>query len=325
MLFKQVNSLGFSLSQLGLGTWQFSGDAWGHKSREECLEGVKTAIECGITYFDTALEYGDGRSEIILGEALKGLNDIVISTKIPPKNGEWSPGPNKPIDDFFPSEWIIKCCETSLKNLKREYIDVLFLHTWNVSWGHETKWHETMELLRKQGKIRSIGISVSDSRASEANIHLENGRVDLVQVVYNLFEQEPQFTLFPLCQKHNVSVIARCPLSSGVLSGSWHKDMQFDPNDWRRKWTSQTWLTEQITMADYLKPVAEKANLSMSELAMLFVLHNPAVTSTIFGSTNTLHIRQNTKALEKAISKELIVEIKNLWTDKKIYGVYNGG
>lgn len=325
MQYKKINNSEALVSQLGLGTWQFSGDSWGDISREECFSVIKSALDCGITYFDTALEYGNGRSEIILGEALRTNREVIISTKIPPKNGEWAPGPNKPINDYFPSDWIVNCCETSLRNLKREYIDILFLHTWSASWFQEVEWFETMENLRRQGKIRSIGISVSDLRADEANFHLEKKRVDVIQVVYNIFEQEPEFTLFPLCEKYEVPVIARCPFSSGVLSGNWNENMQFANNDWRRKWTPKTWLAEQIAMAEYIKPIAQKCKLHISELAILFALQNPAITSVIFGSKKPLHVYQNTTVLDNVIPSEIILEIKKLWFEKKIYGIYNGG
>ncbi len=143
------------------------------------------------------------------------------------------------INDFFPTEWIVRQCEDSLKNLQVERLDILYLHTWNASWAHHTKWYETMNKLKEQGKIRAIGISISDKRIAEANVAIEAGRVDVIECVYIIFEQEPECTLFPLARKHNVAIVARCPFSSGALIGNWTLDTVFPEGDWRIIWPSE--------------------------------------------------------------------------------------
>ena len=141
---RQLGKTDIRIGEIGLGTWQLSGDVWGKKTEAEYSRAIKVAISAGIDYFDTALEYGNGYCEQVIGKALQGHPSVVISSKIPPQCDDWSPKPQSKIEYYFSSDWIFKCCERTLKNLRRDCIDVLFLHTWNVAWGARTEWYEAM-------------------------------------------------------------------------------------------------------------------------------------------------------------------------------------
>ncbi len=296
------------------------------KTEAEYIHAIKVALDSDINYLDTALEYGNGYSEQIIGKALQGDSSIVISSKIPPQCDEWSPKPQSKIDDYFSPAWIFQCCETTLKNLQRDYIDILFLHTWNLAWGHCTEWYEAMEKLKQQGKIRAIGISVGDRRASEANTHIEAGRIDVVMAVYNILEQEPEYTLFPMAKKHQVGIIARCPFSSGALVSNWKSSHTFAEGDWRGLWTPDDWVAKQVEMVDRIKPIVKNTNLSMSAIALKYILNNQTVTSVIPGSSTAEHIRQNAAAVSLPnLSEDIYRQFQQLWLDGKIYGTYNGG
>ena len=326
MKFRQLGACGITVSEIGLGTWELAGDAWGSKDNAEYLSAIYAALDAGITYFDTALEYGNGNSERILGEALRGKHsEVIISTKVPPRCGEWSLALHRGIDDFFPGDWIRQCCEQSLRNLQREYIDVLLLHTWSHSWAHCTAWYEAMIDLKRADKIRTIGISVGDHRASEANAHIEAGRLDAVMTVFNIFEQEPEYTLIPLAQKHGVGVIARCPFSSGVLTGTWHRGMVFPKGDWRAIWPGKEWKDEQLNMLELVRPILDQWGEDAAVAALKFILNNPGVSSAIPGSSRAQHIHTNASASNSIeMPTRVTVALRQLWMSGKIHGVYNG-
>lgn len=314
------------ISEVGLGTWQLSGDVWGKKTEGEYIRAIEVAIEAGINYLDTALEYGNGYCEGVVGKALRGNSSVVISSKVPPQCDDWSPKPESKIEDYFSPDWIVRCCETTLKNLGRDWIDVLFLHTWNAAWGHCTEWYEAMVKLKEDGKIRAIGISVGDRRPGEANTHIEAGRIDAIQVVYNILEQEPEYTLFPMAQKYQVGIIARCPFSSGALIGNWRSDLKFPEGDWRGLWTPDGWVAQQVEMVDYIKPIVKHTDLSMSAMALKYILNHPTVTSTIPGSSGPEHIRSNAAAAALPnVSEDIYRQLQQLWLDGKVCGTYNGG
>lgn len=333
MKLRLVGKTGLRISEIGLGTWEISGDVWGKKDDSESLHAIQTALDNGINYIDTAAGYGSGHSETLVGEALKKRgaqrHDVVVSTKVLPKCLQWAPPPEKDIDEFFPPDWIAEQCEKSLRRLNLESIGILFLHTWNSSWGHRTEWYEAMTKLRQQGKIRAIGISIGDERVAEANVHVEAGRVDAIQCVYNIFQQEPEYNLFPLAHKHNVGIIARTPFSSGALTGMWTADTVFPEGDWRGRWPAgvgyPNWLQEQVAMAESVRPIVDKEGLAMPTAALRFVLMSQYVSSVIPGSANPRHVQSNIAAASVApLSEAAMSALKNLWLERRIHGTYNG-
>ena len=323
---RKLGKTDIQISEVGLGTWQLSGDVWGKKTEAEYIQAIEVALDAEINYLDTALDYGNGYCERVVGKALRGNSSAVISSKIPPQSDNWSPKPQSKIEDYFSADWIVDRCETSLRNLQRDCIDILFLHTWNVAWGHCTKWYETMLRLQEQGKIRAIGISVGDRRASEANSHIEAGRIDVIQTVYNILEQEPEYTLFPMAEKHNVGIIARCPFSSGALVSNWAKNHEFPEGDWRGLWTSENWVAEQVDMVNLVKPIVADMDLPMSAIALKYILNHPTVTSAIPGSSRAENIRTNASVSALSnLPENVIHNLQQLWLEGKIHGTYNGG
>lgn len=330
MRFNQLAKTNLFLSEVGFGAWQISSDVWGKKDDAQSLKAIYTALEAGINFVDTASVYGNGHSEELIGRALREAKqkDVIISTKIIPKCRKWAPPPEEDIDDYFPKEWIIEQCEESLKRLQVESVGLLFLHTWSPAWGHRTEWFEAMQTLKQQGKIQAIGISIPDESIADANVHIEAGRVDVIQCVYNICQQEPEYNLFPLAQKHQVGIIARTPFSSGALIGNWTKEMTFEEGDWRGVWPQDfkdNWLSEQVDMTEAIKSVIITEDRAMANAAIKFIVMNPAVTSTIPGSGNPKHVLSNVAAAESPpLSNNAMQQLKNLWLERKIHGTYNG-
>lgn len=318
------------LSEVGLGTWEMSGDVYGKKDDRESVKTILTAIDHGVRYIDTAAGYGKGHVEELLGSALKQVpknSDVKISTKIFPQCGIFAPPPEKHIEDFFSPLWIENQCDASLKRLQRDCIDILFLHTWNRAWAHETAWFEAMQALKQKGKIRAIGISIPDEGIADANVHIEAGRVDVIQCVYNLFQQEPEYSLFPLAKKNQIGIIARSPFSSGVLNGTWSQDMIFPPGDWRGIWPLEVkpgWLQEQVGMANAVKEILDEG-MTLHDAALLYVLQHANVTSVIPGTANPEHAVQNIEVTQQpSLSWKFLDRMKELWIYREIHGTYNG-
>jgi aryl-alcohol dehydrogenase-like predicted oxidoreductase len=314
------------VSEIGLGAWAIGGDAWGPQDDRDSIAALQRALDLGYTFIDTALSYGSGHSEKLVGQAIKGRRErIIISTKVPPKNELWGPPSYQGIDEEFPPDWIIKCCDQSLRNLGVDHIDVLLLHTWNMSWSHRSEWFEAIEKLKKQGKIRANGISVHDELVNQANVHIEAGRVDVVEVPYNIFQQLPAYEVFPLAQKHKVGIIARAPLQAGVLTGKFSTTTQFQKGDWRKEWTKANWLADNIAMAEKVRPIAQSAGISMVSLALKFVLANPAVSVAIPGARSPKQVEDNLAAIQgNSLTENVISALRELWKKGDVHSTYLG-
>lgn len=330
---RPLGKTGMFVSEIGLGTWEMGGTNHGKKDDRESIYTIHSALDHGVNFIDTAADYGGGHSEEIVGKALKqwrgDRSQIVVSTKLIPKCEIWSPSLDRDIGDFFPPEWIFEQCEKSLKRLQLEKIDVLFLHTWSPSWGHHSAWFDAMNELKQQGKIRAIGISISDDRISEANVHIEAHRVDVIQCVYNIFQQEPEYTLFPLARKHEVGIVARSPFNAGALIGEWSLETIFPDGDWRGVWPQDIgvpdWLERQVTMVELVKPIIQCEGLDLPIAALKFVLMNSTVSTVIPGTANPNHAIANAQAGNVAnLSDNIIDGLKKLWLEGKVFGFYVG-
>jgi aryl-alcohol dehydrogenase-like predicted oxidoreductase len=176
--------------------------------------------------------------------------------------------------------------------------------------------------------VRAIGISVPDEGASDANVHIATGHIDVIQTVYNVFQQEPEYTLFPICLEHEVGIIARSPFSSGAISQKWEKNHCFEEGDWRGLWPLEVkpgWLEDQASMGSVIQSLFDEHKVSWTTGALKYVLNSHAVSCVIPGSANPDHVKTNISVSDKSdISSELKSEIKKLWLDRTIHGTYNG-
>src|SRR5262249_25601446 len=157
----------------------------------------------------TALAYGDGHSEQLVGRIVReALQKVYVATKVPPKNRIWPAQPGIGIEKVFPYDYIIQCTEQSLRNLGLETIDVQQLHVWNPKWIDRDEWRRAFADLKSSGKVRAAGVSINDHSPDTALELIETGLIDTVQVIYNIFDQSPEEKLFPLCEKRNIGVLA---------------------------------------------------------------------------------------------------------------------
>lgn len=310
---KRLGQEGPALSRLGLGTWLFGGPwrfGWGRIDADEALATIRSALDLGINWIDTAPVYGLGFAERLVGRALKGNRDrVFISSKC---GLVWQKEIKKRPHNLTP-ENIRRECEESLRRLKTDRIDLYQCHAPDPETPLEKTW-QTMLELKQQGKVRWIGLS--NFNADQIAYCDKMGRVDFVQPQYNLLDRSIEQTVLPYCRSENIGVISYSPLASGRLSG------RFDPSklavdDWRRK--DDDFLYPKLQKVDgllgRLEPVAKRVNLSLPQLAIAWVLAREEITSAIIGVRNRGQLEQNVRAAEQPLTGELLEEIDNLLTE----------
>jgi aryl-alcohol dehydrogenase-like predicted oxidoreductase len=298
MNHRTLGKTGLQVSELGYGAWGIGKSNWLGADDDESLRALHRSIGQGVNFIDTALGYGDGHSEELVGRAVRETNETVyISSKIPPKNLVWPAPSGVPANDAFPADWVVECTERSLANLGLETIDVQQFHVWSDEWVGHGNWAEAIEDLRAQGKIRFFGVSINDHQPSNALALLGSGIVDSVQVIYNIFEQSPEDELFPAVRANNVGVIARVPLDEGALTGKIHPGTEFPTGDWRNNYfggdrKEQVWERAQAIAKDLGAPVDR-----LPEIALRYCLSQPAVSTVIPGMRSVRNVDANVAAV----------------------------
>jgi aryl-alcohol dehydrogenase-like predicted oxidoreductase len=302
MKTRSLGKTGRSVSEIGFGAWGIGKGWWGPDSAtddRESRRALARALEVGVTFFDTAYVYGDGHSEALIGEVIEQTGaPAFIATKCPPKNHYWSADPATPAQEAFPTEWIVQCTERSLQNLRKDTVDLQQLHVWTDAWVEAPEWQEAAFQLKRQGKIRFFGVSINNHEPESALKLVASGRVDTVQLIYNIFDQAPARDLFPLCQKMNVGVIVRVPLDEGSLTGTLHADTQFHPDDFRSRYFRGDRLLETVRRVEALKPHLGPYAPTLPHLALKFALAHPAVSVVIPGMRKVTHVEANATASE---------------------------
>jgi aryl-alcohol dehydrogenase-like predicted oxidoreductase len=292
MRLRSFGRLGFQVSEIGYGMWGMGG--WTGSDDAESLAALDLAIAGGCSFFDTAFAYGDGRSERLLGQALRlhpGV-PLYLATKVPPKNRRWPGRAETPPGDVFPRDYVVEMTHRSLANLGVERIHLQQLHVWSDAWVADDGWRRAAEELKREGAIAGFGISVNRWEPENVLAALETGLVDAVQVVYNVFDQAPEDVLFPACLERQVAVIARVPFDEGSLTGTLTLDSRWPEGDWRNLYFRPELLPETLARVEKLLPLVPEGD-SLPDLALRFILHHPAVSTTIPGMRKPAHVAAN--------------------------------
>ncbi len=311
MRYRKLGRTQFELSEVGFGCWGIGGTSWIGADDKDSLEALKHARDLGINFFDTALVYGAGRSERLLEKSFGRSTDVVISTKIPPKNWQWPARSGVPLSEAFPRKHVEKCLKESRKNLKRDSIDLLKFHVWLDEWAGDADWLETVVWLKRSGRVRFVGISINDHEPENVLRALGTGLIDVVQVIYNIFDQSPEDKLFPYCQQHDIGVVARVPFDEGSLANKIHPDTTFPPNDFRNRYFAGDRKTE---VWQKVQAICKDAGIEMRELPALalgFCLSHEAVASVIPGMRSAEHVRSNAAIADREpLPQELIAILR---------------
>ncbi len=317
MNYRTFGRTGWKVSEMGYGMWGMAG--WTGSEDRQSLESLNLAVELGANFFDTAYAYGEGHSERLLGQLVRQhpRQKLYTATKIPPKDRQWPSRRGSRLDDVFPPDYIRRMTEESLENLGLDCVDLQQFHVWEDSWAGDPRWQRAMDDLKRQGMVRAVGISINRWEPSNVVQTLRTGLIDAVQVIYNIFDQSPEDVLFPLCEELNVAVIARVPLDEGSLTGTLRSDSRWPEGDWRNTYFVAENLVPTIQRVDRLKPLVP-AGATLADMAMRWILANPAVSTIIPGMRKEAHVRSNLAANAAGpLSPELVQELKGHRWDRQ--------
>jgi aryl-alcohol dehydrogenase-like predicted oxidoreductase len=297
MQYRPLGKTGVEVSEIGFGAWGIGGAMWQGSDDAASLAAVRRAVELGVNFFDTALAYGDGHSERLLSQVLGGHRESVrVATKVPPKNYHWPAVKGSDYREVFPPQHIIECTEQSLRNLRKERIDLQQLHVWNDEWAGVDEIWSAVERLKQEGKILAFGISVNDHEPSNGMLAVRTGRVDSIQVIYNIFDQSPETELLPLCRTMGIGVLARVPFDEGGLTGKITPDTTFPADDWRNDYFQGERKRQVFERTEKLRALLDDTVRSLPELALRFCLSHSAVSTVIPGMRTIDHVESNVPA-----------------------------
>lgn len=307
MNFRKLGKTDMQVSPVAMGCWPIVGDAtWGPQDESEAIKTIRTALDIGVNFFDTAEGYGDGYSEQLLAKGIAGQRHAVI---IASKVGS----------DHLAADAVINACENSLRNLNSDYIDLYQIH-----WPGRRIYKETMtalEKLKTQGKIRAIGVS-NFGRQDLPEI-LSIGRSEANQLPYSLLWRALEYDISPICVENDISILCYCPLMQGLLTGKFA--VADDVPDGRARTRLFSALKrpqarhgedgiekETFAAIDGIRDISEKLDQPMASVALAWLLHQPGVTSVLAGARNPQQMKQNAQAAELKLSTEIIEALNDI-------------
>jgi len=319
MQYRNLGRTGFSVSTVSFGAWAIGG-TWGKVDDQDSLRALHAAVERGVNFFDTADVYGDGRSERLIAELKRSRKeDIIVATKA---GRRLSPH----VADGYNRENLTRFVERSLRNLGTEAIDLLQLHCPPTDVYYRPEVFGILDDLVTAGKIRFYGVSVE--RVEEALKAIEFEQVQSVQIIFNLFRQRPADHFLAEAARRRVGVLARLPLSSGVLAGKMTLNTSFEPDDHRAfnrhgeafdrgETFSGIELSTALEAVEELRQLLPQG-LTMAQMALAFVLSNPGVTCVIPGAKRESQVEENAAAADRVpLPPDLLERLRAIY-DRKI-------
>jgi aryl-alcohol dehydrogenase-like predicted oxidoreductase len=310
MKYRKLGRTGFEVSDIASGLWGMSG--WSGSDDQQSLDSLQLTVDSGCNFFDTAWAYGNGKSDGLLGDTIARNSGkrLYAASKIPPANDKWPARAEYAYRDVFSENHVLKYADLIRKKLRVDSIDLLQFHVWDDSWADDPEFRSTVEKLKDGGWIRYFGLSINRWEPENGVKALHTGLVDVVQVIYNIFDQAPEDKLFPLCQELNIGVIARVPLDEGSLGGKMSLETRFPKEDWRSGYFGPENLPPTIERVEKLKAIVP-ANMTLPEMSLRFVLSHPAVSTTIVGMRSAEHVKQNVTASDAPpLDAALLAELK---------------
>ena len=324
MNYRQFGRIDWKVSDIGYGMWGMG--SWSNSDDNESLASLQSSADLGCNFFDTAYAYGEGRSESLLGQTVRSnpSRRLYTATKVPPKNLQWPALPDSTLMESYPPDHVEEFVHRSLENAGLQQFDLVQLHTWSDDWMRDDRWFYKLDDLRSQKLLNAIGLSINRWEPWNGVRAVRSGQVDSVQVIYNIFDQNPEDELFPACQEMKVAVIARVPFDEGTLTGTLTKESRWPEGDWRNNYFTPENLIPSVDKAEQLKKVLSDWNqehstrITMPELALRFILSNPDVTTIIPGMRKLSHVESNIEASDEGpLPKELVKKLREFrWVRK---------
>lgn len=332
MRYRTLGKTGLRVSEIGYGTWQLANDpgCWVGADLAESLKSLYRFAELGGTFIDTAWIYGYADehpdrhpSEELIGRFLKESGrrgQMVIATKVPPKNRKWPARKGVPISEVFPNAHIEKCVDDSLRSLGVGAIDLVQFHVWQDDFVNEDGWKETIQKIIRSGKVKHWGISINDYQPANCLRALDTGLISAIQCIFNIFHQKPTEKLLPYAAKNNIGLIARVPLDEGGLSGNFREDMTFAEGDFRQKYFTKERLKQLATRTNKLKTVLNEETHTLPELALRYLLSFGPVSTVIPGMRKIKNVEANAGVSDgRTLSQTMLNELKNHAWERNFY------
>ncbi len=297
MEYRTFGRTGWQVSAMGYGMWGMGG--WTGSDDAQSMESLHLAVELGCNFFDTAYAYGAGHSERLLGDLVRQHPEkkLYTASKIPPKSRKWPSRRGYLLADNYPADYIREMTYTTLDNLTVDAVDLMQFHTWEDDWAEDESWQRAVSDLKAEGVIRAMGISVNRWEPWNGIRAINTGLIDAIQVIYNIFDQNPEDELFPVAREKNIAIIARVPFDEGTLTGTLTKDMRWPEGDWRNTYFVPENLNASVDRAEALRPLIPPG-MTMPEMALRFILSNPTVSTIIPGMRKPSHVRANIAAAD---------------------------
>lgn len=332
MKYRTLGKTNLKISEIGLGTWQLANDPnmWVGGNLDESIRALSKYVQLGGNFIDTAWIYGyegpeqkSPTSEELIGKYLKDQGNreqVIIASKVPPKNMSWPVFKGTPISEAFPKDHIEKCVNESLQRMGIDHVDLMQFHVWQDDWCTEDEWKETIKELTKQGKVKYWGISINDYQPSNCLKTLDTGLIDTIQFIFNIFHQKPTEKLLPYAKANNIGLIARVPLDEGGLTGKWDESHRFEEGDFRREYFDIDRLIELVKRTSELKNLLGTEAATLTELALRYILSFDEVSTVIPGMRTVKYVEANNKISDgKKLSKNLMAELKNHVWERNFY------
>ena len=309
MKMRKLGSQGPEISVVGFGSWEAGGSSWGPEVPDErTIEAIRTGLDSGMNWIDTAEIYGGGRSEELVGKAIQGRSDAMVFTKVAPKRS----------GSGYDAAGVRKGAEASLRRLGREVIDLYQLHWPSSGVPLEETWTAMAQLV-DDGLVRYIGVSNFDRKWIEKCEAIRH--VDSLQPHFSMLHQEGRDELFSFCADNGTGVIAYGPLAYGLLTGTFTKDTTFPEDDWRGGGHDMSYYDQlfapgkfeaNINRVEGLRPVAKRLGVTLPQLALAWVFHQNGLTGAIAGSRSPEHVKDNAGAGSVELSSDDLAEIDSL-------------
>jgi len=283
MKYRKLADTDVTLSEVGFGVWTVAAGWWGDFTDDQAADLLRRALDLGITFFDTGDTYGNGRGETILAKAFEGRRDrVVIGTKFGYDfytDPDARRGQRERPHNWTP-EFVRFALEQSLKRLDTDYVDLWMLHNPRLDAIQRDDLFDLLEKLKSEGKIRAYGASLGPAigGTEHGDEVLTTRKLDALQIIYNLLEQDPGRRFFPLARERNVGILVRVPHSSGMLEGKYTPDTVFPPSD-HRSHRPRSWLVEGLQKIETLKFLYQDRGMTLGQAALKWVLAEPIVTS----------------------------------------------
>ncbi|QDS87297.1 General stress protein 69 [Rosistilla ulvae] len=312
MQYRQLGHAGPQVSEIGFGGWALGGQ-WGAQDDADSIAALHRAIDLGVNFIDTAAGYGEGRSERVIAQVAKERSEpLFIATKTPPADGPWPPSPYCAWQDRYSANYLRENIEQRLRNLQTERIDLLQLHTWTRAWNDDPQPLLVLRKLREEGKIGMIGISTPEQDQNCVIQLMRDGLVDCVQVIFNLFDQEPAAQLLPVAAETGTGVIVRVSLDEGMLTGKYTAEDRFADDDFRHQYFAGDRMQRSVDRVAQIANDIQRFGLqdySMADLAIKFALSAVGVGSVITGIRSAEQAALNAAVSDKPAIPETLMQL----------------